>query len=283
MKTIIVATDYSERAETALKYAVLLARLTKAKIALLNIYSFNIHALNGLITPAAMDALIADNQTQLDEYCKKLSAKYEVPLSAYTRTSGDEETLDKFAKQIDAGLIVMGMRRDFEEQSLTGNISSAIISNTLLPVLVIPDGVNFKLPERLLYACDFQQLPGTEHLNSLKELATTFNAELQIFHVSQTPVAAGDSNLKQALVERIENSVGTLKHTYRDKNAKDIIEGIKQGLNEFKADILVMSPHRYGFWRSLFHKSKTREMALQSSVPLLSMPSGTIDEPVDAE
>lgn len=278
MKTIIVATDYSESAEVALKYAAFLARFTKTKIALLNIYSFNIHALNGLISPAAMDRIIEDNQRHLEEYSEKLSSKYQIPMSVHLLTSAEENILEEFAEKIDGGLIVMGMKRNSEEQSLSRNISTAIINNTRLPVLVIPNGVTFKMPERLLYACDYHSLPKENHLDELKELATAFGAELQIFHVSKTPADTEiEEEMKAAVVERIENSVSTLKLTYQDKKAKDIIEGIKAGINDFKADILVMSPYRYGFWRSLFHNSKTREMALQSTVPLLSLPSNKKD------
>lgn len=272
MKTIIVATDYSDSAEVALKYATFIARLTKTKIALLNIYTFNIHALNGRISPAAMDNLIESNQQHLEHYAKKLSLKYDIALSAHTLTSIEDYSLEKFAQSLNAGLIVMGMNRNLSDQSLSGNISSSIIKNTKLPVLVVPQGVEFKLPERLLYACDYHAVPNEDHLQELNEIAGTFGAEVQVFHITKNPFQA-DEALQAIIIEQLENSLQPVSHSYRDKNARDIIEGLKEGIDEFKADILVMSPHKYGFWSSLFHKSKTREMALKSTIPLLSLPS----------
>ena len=66
MKTIIVATDFSTGAENALKYASYIARFTRARIALLNVYHLSTHAMNGLISPAAIDALLEKNKKRID-------------------------------------------------------------------------------------------------------------------------------------------------------------------------------------------------------------------------
>ena len=274
MRTILVATDYSESAETALKYVTFIASFTKAKIVLFNNYNFNIHALNGRISASAMDTLVKENRHRLEKYAEKLSEKYDTPLSTCTLTSMTEESLEQLAKKLDAGMIVMGMKENAEWPHVHSNTSATIISNVCLPVLIIPEGVEIKLPERVLYACDYHSVPKEDHLTELKEIATTFGSELQVFHVWKSPaLATADTELKKAVLSQLEDSIGTLNHTYRDVDAKDIIEGLKKGIREFKADILVMSPHKYSFWNSLFHKSKTREMVFKSAIPLLSIPS----------
>lgn len=274
MKTILVATDYSQSAESAIKYASFIASFTKANVALFNNYVFNIHALNGLIPPNAMDDIVKSNQDKLQQYAEKLSLKYNRPLKAYSITSMTPDALDHLIDKLDIGLIVMGMRKDSEEEHLTGITSNAIITNNKVPVLVVPEGIVLKMPERVLYACDYQAAPKEEHLTALKEIAKVFGSELQVFHVYKNAIGEEtDMEVKDVIINEIESSIASLSHTYRDVKAKDFVEGLKKGIRDFDADLLVMSPHKYGFWNSLIHKSKTREMVFKSAIPLLSIPS----------
>lgn len=274
MKTILVATDYSQSAESAIKYASFIASFTKANVALFNNYVFNIHALNGLIPPNAMDDIVKSNQDKLHQYAERMSLKYKRPLSAYSITSMTPDALDQLIDKLDIGLIVMGMRKDSDEDHLTGITSNAIITNTKVPVLVVPEGIVLKMPERVLYACDYQAAPKEEHLATLKDIAKVFGSELQVFHVYKNAVGEEtDREEREFIINEIESSIASVNHTYRNVKAKDFVEGLKKGITEFDADLLVMSPHKYGFWNSLIHKSKTREMVFKSAIPLLAIPS----------
>jgi nucleotide-binding universal stress UspA family protein len=185
------------------------------------------------------------------------------------------QLFEDLVEKTGANLIVMGMRKyTGEGYPVSGITSDIIIKNTKVPVLVVPEQVAMKLPERVLYACDYQALPKEEHLNVLKDMAKAFGSELQVFHVYQNEaLKETEQELKKSILDEIESAMSSVDHTYRDMRAKDFVEGLKTGIRDFNADILVMSPHKYGFWTSLIHKSKTREMVLKSEIPLLCIPS----------
>lgn len=275
MKTILVATDYSESAESALKYAAFIASFTKADVILFNNYSPDIHALNGLITANALDVLVRKNKEHLEKYAENLSLKYNRPLKTYTLSSMTTESLEGLIDKTGANLVVMGLKKSTQgEYHISGMTSEIVIKNTRVPVLVVPEQVELKMPERILYACDYQALPKDDHLNVLKEVAKAFGSELQVFHVYKNEtIVAAEQELKESFLVEIESAMSNLDHTYHNLKAKNFIEGLKKGIKDFNADILVMSPHKYGFWSSLIHKSKTREMILNSEIPLLSIPS----------
>ena len=270
MKPIIVATDYSECAEAAIRYAALIARYTKTDLHLFNVHSFDIHALNGLINAAEMKRSSENNQLRLENYAENLSDKFNIPMTARTFTMFTEETLGELVSNLNAGMIVMGMNKNFDENRLSGSVSNTIISNTRVPVLVVPEGLKLKLPERILFACDYQTIPDEGHFEALKAMANSFGAELRIFHVSEQNTVLKD---KVAITEKIEAYIGDIHHSFKEKHQSDTLTALEAEVNEFEADIVIMSPHKYGFWSSLFHRSKTREMALRSTVPLLSVPS----------
>ena len=59
---------------------------------------------------------------------------------------------------------------------------------------------------------------------------------------------------------------------YKNVASNVIIEAIQDEITQINADLLIMVPHKYGFWDSLVHISKTRKMASRSEIPLLSLP-----------
>lgn len=221
-----------------------------------------------------MQKLVQNNQEHLDSYAEQASYKYEIPIKGFTLTSLSEDTFAGFAEKHDAGMIIMGVKQDYNAYLSSENISTNIIVHSKLPVLIVPEKIEFKFPAKVLYACDYHAVPNKEHLNSLKEIINSFDSELQVFHVWKNQEAIlEESEVREPLVAQIETTLGSTSHNYRDVLSKNILTGLEQGIEEFKADILVMSPHRYGFWNSLFHKSKTLAMAFKSSIPLLSLPS----------
>ncbi|WP_207532215.1 universal stress protein [Desertivirga arenae] len=273
MQTIIVATDFSESSEVALKYASFIAKFTRAKITLLNYYQFSIHVLNARVSPTAMSKLVKNNQEHLESYAEAASYRYEVPLNCSTLTSLSEDSLAEFAEKQNASMIIMGRKKDYSAYLSTENVSNTIIANSTIPVLIVPEGVIFSFPEKILYACDYHSIPLMKNLAGLKELATAFESELQILHICKNQVESDEEFItRTATLELLENSISTLNHTYKDIEAKSIIAGLEKGICDFKADLLVMSPHKYGFWNSLFHKSKTLEMAFKTRIPLLAIP-----------
>jgi len=273
MKTIIVATDYSKGAENALKYAVNIARFCKTNIVLFNSYQLSTHAANGLISPAGIDELVSKSKNRLKEYADKLSLQYGISFGAFSSDGLIEEELNALASDLDAAMIVMGMRGNSLEYKLFGNTTTSVVRSSGIPVMVIPEGLAFKLPEKILFACDYHQVPCDDTLNMLKDFTATFDAEVQVFHVGKTPdLATVGGCPESAVVSRLENSLIPLKHSYRDVEVNDIILGIREGIQSFKADVLVMAPHKYGFFESMFHKSKTREMVIKVSLPLLALP-----------
>lgn len=97
---------------------------------------------------------------------------------------------------------------------------------------------------------------------------------MQVFHVDkpvEQPVLAGRSS-PDPVSPNMEKLLRNVQHSYRDLKETDVISGIEQGIQDFHADLLVIVPHKPGFWDMIFNKSNTRKMALKTHVPLLALP-----------
>lgn len=270
MKTIIVATDFSVEAENALEYAGAAAKDLNAKIILFNSFTLPPHYANTLFPANALDDVKRLNILTLKQRADVITEKYGVDVMCLSSLLNMEEELENIIEAHQADLIVMGTAKKSISQDIFGNTTTAAISRFKLPVLAIPLDAKYKGIKRILFACDILRGVHSLILEKIKAFAETMNAEVEIFHVHQ-----GISKLEASFTKKkIDLQLKNIHHTYKEVESDSVIKEIENEVLDIKADILIMIPYRYGFWSSLIHRSKTRIMASNSHVPLLSIPVG---------
>lgn len=271
MKTIIVATDYSAEATHATHYAAALARQTRARLVLFNSYQLPDQTAKILLSPAAIDKQLAENREYLESVATKVADQYGVKVDCWTNLTYVAEELDVLVRRYDADLVVMGMWKNAWEDTLFGNTTTFVIRQANYPVLVVPEGVRFKGINKILFSWDPNTLAAGNSLLLLRKLAGRFHAQVQVLHIEQELELAFSSPKRRKT--ELEQILDGVTHTYRNLEDEDVLEGIERGVKDFKADMLVMVPQKTAALGSLFHESRTREMALRTRVPLLAIPN----------
>lgn len=272
MKTIIVATDYSRAADNALDYAAAFARCTASKIVLFNAFHMPIPASTPPFPVPDIHELMALNKARLEQLASGITHTYGIHVECVSITGSFREELDDVVHRFAAELVVMGMKTGSFSRSLFGSTTTEIIRHGKYPVLVVPDGARFQGIAKILFACDFKSLKATNKLAMLQEIAATFKARVQVFHVEQEDelVLAG----RKPEGPKLERVLRGIKHTYRILQEEvDVVDGIEQGVNDYLADLLVMVPNKPAFLDRLLNLSNTRRMVLQTQVPLLALPN----------
>lgn len=273
MKTIIVATDYSKAATKALHYAASLARHTGARIILFNAFQLPTHVSNTLYPAVSIQKLLDKNKAILEKIAFEIIKEYGVKVDAISTISFVAEELNVLAEQHRADLIVMGIQENASESGFLGNVTTFIISNTQVPVLVVPEGTPSTGIKEIAFACDYQGLHSDQKLPLLKDLAEALKAKIQVLHVEKTKEPSTIAKHKEeAGTPDLENLLTGIPHTYRDLTDEHILDGIERGVRESNADLLVMVPKHTGFWNMIFNRSKTRKMAKKTHIPLLALP-----------
>lgn len=270
MKTIIVSTDYSSTANNALKFGGNLAQAFNANLVLFNVYHPSAHTSNSLITPAEIDHIMKNNEERLEKLTYKTARRYQINVSYVVKTGDTVGQLVESAAAVEADLIVMGVDSNLMEYKLFGNTTTAAIRRLKTPIFVVPNDVQFKGIKKILYACEYTYLRHDNQLDLLKEITRKFNAALQVFHVKtkkQIPVAVDEE------IGAVNVIMEDVDHTFSFVDNPSVHDGIIQGVEEWEPDLLVMVPHKTGFWESLLKGSNTREMAIRTRVPLLVLPS----------
>lgn len=268
MNTIIVTTDFSKEAENALEYAGAFARLFKARIVIFNSFRIPVHAANSLLPASTFQELIELNNRALQDKCVSINAAYGVETLYESNLNEIEQHLAELMVKYEATLIVMGMGAKSLEQDLFGNTTTSVIMKLKYPVLAVPYTSKFEGIKKILFACGVMK--NYRVLTKINELADKVGAEIEILqihkHLDQLPT----DHVEQT--ETIDEALNGVAHHYKYVESSHVTKVIEDEILKIDPDILIMIPQKYGFLKSLLHRSKTRVMASNNNVPLLSIP-----------
>lgn len=270
MKTILVATDYSQAASNAVNYAAQLAKDTGAELLIFNVYRLSIHASNSMASATSIDHRFEQNKEKLESLTKETTDRFGIPVNCELVEGDTIGGLKTFVTKHQVDLVVMGIESNLIEYKLFGNTTTAAIKLMQFPLLVVPNDIQYRGIHKIMYAAESSYLKDGCELGFLKRFVKTLKAELEVFHVLT-------SKTEEASNEELEKVIGDIlhdvSHTFQYVKNPKVGDGIKAGLDLFPADLLVMIPHRIGFFESLVKGSNTNQMTVNTRVPLLVIPN----------
>ena len=272
MKTIIVATNYSNEANNAVNYGAELASHLNSKLILFNSFELSVHASNALLPGSSIRKLIAENNDRLKNIAHDLSVKYGITVDYISRTSDLMEELDFQVKRLNAGLVVMGMK-DVHSGFVPFSSTANAIHHAKFPILTVPEDVCFEGLSKILFAFNTDCIEEANKLPVLMDFAAHFKAEIQVCHVEKSMQPAINEVSENGFSFNTEAILSKTEHSYKEVNDENVLRGIENLIKNWGSDLLVMVPHKYGFWESIWHKSKTIQMAKRTRIPLLTLPN----------
>lgn len=139
-KTILVPTDFSEAADCALDYALELAKGLNAKVTVMHAYELPVFGFPDGALIATTDfatKILEGAQLALKSLADKRSAKGEA-VATLLRNGEARSTIEATAKEIGAGLIVMGTHgRRGLARALLGSVAEGVVRTASTPVLTV--------------------------------------------------------------------------------------------------------------------------------------------------
>ena len=139
-KEILVPTDLSEGAETALDYACELAAPLGARVHLLHVIGIpvlGVPELGVALTSTVIDTLIQDNQAALDKIAQSKAATTTIG-QVLLKTGDARDVINQTAKELQVDLIVMGTHgRRGVSRALLGSVTETVVRSAPCPVLAV--------------------------------------------------------------------------------------------------------------------------------------------------
>lgn len=263
MKTIIVPTDFSPAADTAIAYAASLAKVTDSSVLLLHVYQMPV-TMNDfpvLMIPVedlrkAADAGLARAK---EEAVKKFP---EVHFETESRLGDGEEETEAVAKERETLCIVTGTQKlSGLENFLLGNDALSLVKACTHPVIVVPESIEIKLPKNVVLAIDLEPVDEMP-VQKISAFVQAIKAQLHIVHVAT-------EDEKNISLQNLMDRFAGLPMSYYAVQNENVAEGIQTYLLQSKADLLMLLPHKHNLFERLFSKGHTAEIVGEVLVPVV--------------
>ncbi|WP_111309483.1 universal stress protein [Confluentibacter sediminis] len=268
MRTIIIASDFSNEAKNATEYVIKLSERVDVKLVVFHLHKISIHSENARLPYLVVKESIEKSHGELEKRIKSLSDEYGVFIEFDWAMGDFYEQLQLSVERHQADVVVMGMDDKSLEQDLLGSTTTGAIHKIKVPILAIPLKAKFTGIKKVLFACDIEKGVDMEVLDKVKEAVFNLNAELEVFHVSNS---LDKIEQNKHVLKGINKGFEGISYMYKEVKSDAVIHEIEEELKRIEADLLIMVPYEYGFWSSLVHKSKTRVMISGMDIPLLSI------------
>jgi nucleotide-binding universal stress UspA family protein len=276
MKTLLIPTDFSSGAQTAIDYAIRLAKDLEAQLVLFHAFHFvPPHATsvpeNYIIE--SFESIRKESAIKLKRMIKKINIDHpELSCSYVVKHGALLDTILDYQNENPIDLIIMGTKgAGAIESFFLGSNAAALIEESAISVLAIPKDALYHGVQNIVYAKDFRT-SDIDNLNMITSLFGKLKPEINIVHVSEEDVNIDKiiyDWFKRLILQNV--SYSKIKfHTIESENVKAGLTSFVKGQN---ADLLVMATQKRNFLEKIFNRSLTKQMAYQIPFPLLAMKS----------
>ena len=270
MKTIIVATDFSQAALNAANYATDMALVINAKVLFLHIYNLPV-GYDGV--PLTVN--VGDIKTNADNKLHRLKTQLiektggKVSIDAKIRLGTFFQELQTVCAAVEPYTVIIGSQgTTATERLLFGGHAVYAMKHLLWPVITVPQGVSFGNIKKIGLACDFDGVLDTTPVEEIKLLVNDFNAELHVLNTGKKDELDPGVVFESGLLNEM---IGDLKPTYHFITNDKTDESIMLFAEQHDIDLLIVLPKRHGLMEMLVHRSHTKNLVLHSHVPLMAL------------
>ena len=271
MVNILVPTDFSDLSKVAIQYAIKMANKFNGSVTLLHVISGIVPVRGDMSSrikkvEAELTAQAEQDFGPVVKEAQKLN-KTDNPIE-YKIEKGESfnKILKAFAKKNKFDLIVMGTRgASGVTKYVLGSNTVSVLEDSPIPVLVVPGNAEFKSFKNVVYASDLKHFE--REVRTILPYLKIFDSTLHAFHVVER---VKDADNLQIVVKKALKKIDYRKSTVTMDKSKKVDYAIETFVQTLKGDLLIMFTHKKNFYEKLFNRSMTKEMAFQSSVPLLA-------------
>ena len=275
MKKILHATDFSENAIPALKYALNLSKKLDTSLFVIHVFDYPTIFDKDLKEPYINleDKTFITQQNKLINFCNSIYegdlGEVDVSFEAIENKSIINGIIEK-AKNLNADLIITGTKSEkVLKELLLGKTALKLIEKAPCPVLTVPKDICASNIKTIVYASDFEENDICA-IYDLVHIAKPYEATIKIVHVSKNEnsyVLQEKSWFEQLLKEKIKYDKIETKIIF----SENVFDSLRTYLVDEKADLVAMLERdSKGIVKMLFHTDLVKKMESLGSIPLLS-------------
>ncbi len=271
---ILVATDFSENAHNALRYAVCMAIDLNAKLTLLHVTEPEAFLAQtpGDLMDQIWKEVEAEVMKEMEHALQRIREELpdtDLPEVRKEMRSGlVADAILMAADDLHADLIVAGSHGYAGIKDLFfGNHTASLISKAERPVLVVPGSFRYRGIKKMAYAIDFRSVDDSD-LQTLVELKEQMRATLEIVHVDVEEGKAGPGEIEN-FTKLVKRLFGQENIHYEFLEGESPVAALIRYMERSDADILAMKHRHRNFLGMILGRSVSRDLLRVASIPIL--------------
>jgi nucleotide-binding universal stress UspA family protein len=270
MKTIIVATDFSDAAFNAADMALAI----HANLLLVHIYQIPVTYLE-IPVAAEADQTRSDAEESLSQLKEQLIKRTSDNLNIGSRFAVGAffPELKGICEETKPYAVVMGSQGTTAAQRvLFGGHTVYAMRHLMWPLITVPPHAGFSQIKKIGFACDFTKVIDSTPVEEIKRLIDDLHAELHVINSGREETYQPDTVFESGILQEI---LAPLKPQYHLITGENADEGIISFIEDNNIDLLVTLPKRHGLLEMLAHRSISKQLVLHSDVPVMAMHPAT--------
>jgi nucleotide-binding universal stress UspA family protein len=271
---ILVPTDFSSNARTALDYAARLAVDLNASLIIAHIIRPPGNSRAVLSETKAIEKNVVLELHELQMY---LCHTYGLKTTIKVGIGVIADEIVKLSTVHFMNLIVMATHGNGGlQKTLFGSNTAEVINKSKIAVVALPPDAVYRKPERIVFAMDHQS-DDIEDMQEIAHFAEFFNATISAVHVVNRFTDEDldfDIHAHESFSDLVHSRINYAKIGCDEFQHEDVAEGIKCFVEAEEADILALSSSHRNLLKKLFQKTLTHEFLFQIDTPLLTFHAG---------
>jgi len=270
MPEIIAATDFTDIAENAVRYACNLAQACDASVIVTHSFIIPVAFSDTPMPVMPVDEGREIAEEKMTELIGKLQSEFpELPITGKVMYGDIVDSLQEYIEdEAKPWMIVVGNSDVDDENAIwLGSTVLNALKNLSYPVMAVPPGVSYKPIQKICFTCDMKHVTNELPAQQLLSLAEETRAELHVLTVGHN-----DKDLKPDTVmenEELHTYLSAANPQYHYVDSKDIDAAIQNFVAANGIDWLVAIPHKHSFFE--FHKSHVKAMVRMTHIPLVAL------------
>jgi len=197
---ILVPTDFTSVAETALNHAIKIASIMEGEIVLLHVVD--------------RDSKIDEAREKIDPIAEKVSKEQNIPTVGKVVSGNIFDDIDKVADYEGARLIIMGTHGRRGLQHVTGSHAMKVVTSSTIPFIIVQDRVLPENYKNIVFPIDFKA-ETKQKISITASMAEKLGAKVHIF---------ADADEDKFDAQKISNNVAYTKKFFAKAGIDYVVE-----------------------------------------------------------
>lgn len=277
INNILIPTDFSENALNAFRYAIWFADHYHADIHLLHVVyptaaAMDYPSMAGEMMQQQIDVAKEVMKTFANSAMVQVHAGYEpafLPTITTEVLAGTpQDQVQRLVDEKGFDLVIMGTQGEHNTLEKTfGSVTSSVMNKANCPLIIVPEKTIVRKLKTIAYATDFTEADPF-FIWQFGKLLSPFNAIMRVVHIEKSPTENRPLKMED-MKEFFKDNPPGLQVSFHSIAAKSVETELKEFEETWEVDLMVMAKPNRSFFERLFHKSMTKQMAFNTTIPLL--------------